>query len=168
MLRHYTPPPRSHAPAWECSLGRSSVQFDYVTKQAGDVDAGASESAFPRQSVGTINLSPRSHAPRGNAFEACCAANHEQPLRDKNPLLTKANTYFALACPVFQTWNLATSRTDAGSLSTALRFSGFYLAQRAANAFPRSAWEREITDRNGQLVWRCDLIRDTGRELLGC
>ena len=36
---------RSHAPAWECSLRRSSVA-------AGS--AGADPDAFPRRSVGTI------------------------------------------------------------------------------------------------------------------
>jgi hypothetical protein len=29
-------------------------------------------------------------------------------------------------------------------------------------------WQNLITDRNGQLVWRCDLIRNAGKELLGC
>jgi len=41
---------------------------------------------IPTQSVGTMKclrntVTPRSHAPRGNAFKARCATNHGQRLR---------------------------------------------------------------------------------------
>ena len=42
---------RSHAPAWERKLGRSSVPSSY---NHGLRDAGASRDAFPRWSAGTI------------------------------------------------------------------------------------------------------------------
>lgn len=32
----------------------------------------------------------------------------------------------------------------------------------------RLYWQNLITDCRGQFVWRCDFIRETGRELLGC
>ena len=51
----------------------------------------------PKGGANSFIVSPRSHAPRGNAAQARRAANHGQSLRDRNQPIAKAYPYFPVS-----------------------------------------------------------------------
>ncbi len=69
-----------------------------------------------------------------------------------------------------QLYALFQSNSDREALCQLLQQEqlGRYMAWLDNELLRRLYWQNLITDRNGQLVWRCDLIRNAGKELLGC